>query len=372
MKICIDTFCCESGASGVGSYITSLIKNLAEQDDITFELLGSAVDKYTYNSDCPQIKYNSVRKSKKSYSKILWHKFSLNKFLKKNKIDLIIFPVLYKICPISKKINGIAIVNAVLSDVLKNYKSTFMKKIIIKSYNRMKKIIVSTEFLRDDLCSLGIDKDKIVVIKTGLDHTIFYPQTELFQNDFVDIKPFAIKRPYFIYPSKLSSPTKKHIELIKAFELFKEKNKTQHRLVLAGEITKYAETIQKAITKNKYASDIIITGYFPHENLRELYIGSDGCIFPAVGEGVGMPLLEAMSCGVSVACSNSAANPKTVNGNGILFNSDNIEEIRDAMEKIISNSPDLDRMKADGIRWTNTYSWKKTATKIIEILVACK
>lgn len=372
MKICIDTFCCESGASGVGSYITSLIKNLPEQEGITFELLGSAVDRYTYNSECPHIKYNSVRNSKKSYSKFLWHKLSLHRIVKKNKIDLIIFPVLYKVCPISKKINGVAIVNAVLSDVLKNYKSNFWKKLIIKSYKRMKKIIASTEFLRDDLVSLGIEKDKIVVIKNGLDHTVFYPQTELFQNDFVNIKPFAIKRPYFIYPSKLSSPAKKHIELIKAFEVFKEKNNTQHRLVLAGEITKYAETIQKAITKNKYASDIIITGYFPHENLRELYIGSDGCIFPAVGEGVGMPLLEAMSCGVSVACSNSAANPKTVNGNGILFNSDNIEEIRDAMEKIISNSPDLDRMKADGIRWTNTYSWKKTATKIIEILVACK
>ena len=48
------------------------------------------------------------------------------------------------------------------------------------------------------------------------------------------IKPFAIRRPYFLYASTMSSPLKRHCELIKAFEIFKKRTGLPHRLVLAG------------------------------------------------------------------------------------------------------------------------------------------
>ena len=84
-----------------------------------------------------------------------------------------------------------------------------------------------------DLISLGIQSEKIDVIYNGLDHSYFYPHTEL-EGETVNISPFSIKRPFFIYASRLSGPEKKHIELIKAFSMFKKKTGLPHRLVLAG------------------------------------------------------------------------------------------------------------------------------------------
>ncbi|NLM00200.1 MAG: glycosyltransferase family 4 protein [Treponema sp.] len=373
MKVGIDTFGCHSGKSGIGSYLLSLIKNLPNSENISFELFGSVIDKYTYNSDLPHITYKTVKMFYKPYTKFIFYRFYLKRFMIKQRYDLIIFSRLFKVCPIPKSINAIAIVNTILSNVLKETKSKIRRNIILKAYKNIKHIITSSEFLKKDLINLGISEDKIYVIPNGIDHSLFYPTTELFQNEFVNIKPFAIKRPYFVYASKLNFLTKKHIELIKAFELFKEKTQLPHRLVLAGSEGKHADSIHKYVAKSKYATDIFITGYFPHASLRELYIGSDACVFPSVAEGVGLPVLEAMACGVPIICSKSGALSDLVKKNiPVLFDSDNIEELANLLEKISTDEDLRKKIISFGLEKVKEYSWKKTAMKTVEVLMALK
>ena len=83
------------------------------------------------------------------------------------------------------------------------------------------------------------------------------------------------------------------------------------------------------------ASDIFITGYFPHENFPELYRNADACIFPSVNEGVGLSVLEAMVTGLPVACSNKGTLPEITGGKTLYFDSDNVQEMADVIEKII-------------------------------------
>lgn len=370
MKIAIDTFYCDSGKSGNGIYVQSLIQNLAKNEQITLELFGSVVDKYTYDSDFSQIKYKTIQNPIKNKAFFLWHKFGLKKFVKKNNYDFVIFPLLHKVAPISKSINSVAICNTILSKVIDETHTFIHKKIILNAYKKVKTIITSSNFLKEDLIKLCISGNKIFVIPNGINHSLFYPQTELIVQEYVNIKPFAIQRPYFIYATRVSDYSKKHVELIKAFELFKKNTNFPHRLVLAGDIGKIAENVNKVIQKSQYASDIFLTGHFPHDSLRDLYIASDGCIFPATCEGFGFPILEAMACGVPVACSDSGSLKETVGDNVIFFNSNNIEEIAIALEKLITDKELVAKNIKNGITWSNNFSWKKTATKTIDILVS--
>jgi glycosyltransferase involved in cell wall biosynthesis len=231
------------------------------------------------------------------------------------------------------------------------------------------KLIAASNFIKDDLVKLGVSAEKITVIHNGIDHKLFFPMADIFEDEIVDIKPFAIKRPYFVYGSTLSSPEKKHIELIKAFELFKKNTGAPHRLVLAGNDGPYAEEIHKAAFDSQYASDIFLTGFFPHENFARLYGGAVACLFPSVNEGVGLPILEAMACGIPVLCSDKGA-LKEIGGTAPLyFNSDDIDDIASCLQKITEDKELCNNMITAGIVWAKDFNWEETVNQTLKTIL---
>ncbi len=182
------------------------------------------------------------------------------------------------------------------------------------------------------------------------------------------LKPFAIKTPYFLCATRLSGPDKKHEELIKAFEIFKKKTNAPHRLVIAGDGNEYSDKIHELAFNSSFASDIFITGYFPPESLPKLYSAADVCVFPAINEGVGLPVLEAMACGVPVLCSDSAALKEIGEDAPLYFDSCKSENIADAMIKIVENPFLKEKMIEKGLKNASAYDWKKTVKQTLSVL----
>ena len=260
---------------------------------------------------------------------------------------------------------ALAVINSIMSSDIQEMDRKSRRQ-IKKGILHAHKIIAASQFIKDDLVKLGVEEEKITVIHNGIDHKLFFPMADIFEAETVDIKPFAIKRPYFVYGSTLSSPEKKHIELIKAFELFKKNTGLPHRLVLAGNDGPYAEEIHKAAFDSPYASDIFLTGFFPHENFARLYGGAEACLFPSVNEGVGLPILEAMACGIPVLCSNKGA-LKEIGGTAPLyFNSDDIDNIATCMQKITEDEQLRNNMITDGIVWSNDFNWEETVNTTLK------
>lgn len=365
MKIGIDTFGCEHGRSGVGSYLTSLSQNFQNTEDVQFELFGAEIDRYTYGRDS-NIGYESVILPDEERSEKLWHLFICTAFAKKQKYDAILFPASSYAMPIIFTTPSVAVVNDILSESFKE-KGLAGRLRIKQSLKNVNKIIAPSMFIKKDLKRLGINQDKIVVVHSGINHSLFYPR-EIITSETEMIKPFAIRRPYFIYASTMSSPLKRHIELIKGFEIFKKKTGLPHRLVLAGSDGENSDAVKKLALISPYASDIFITGYFPHESFPALYAGSEACLFPSEVEGVGLPVLEAMATGVPVACSKAGALQEIAGEKAILFDSSDIYEIADSIEKIVKDTKLRKKMIKEGIDWAQKFSWEATAAETLEVL----
>ena len=98
MKVGIDVFCSDHGRSGIGSYIHSFVKNLdtlkenPKYTEIEFELFGSELDRFTYDSGNLRLNYNGVNISDTVSAERAWHIFKLNNFAKK--INTITFYIL--------------------------------------------------------------------------------------------------------------------------------------------------------------------------------------------------------------------------------------------------------------------------------------
>ncbi|MBR4464578.1 MAG: glycosyltransferase family 4 protein [Treponema sp.] len=366
MKVGIDTFGCDHGRSGLGSYLNSLVQYLKNEDDVQYELFGAEIDRYTYGNE-NDIGYKSISLPDSLTAERTWHLLAANRFAKKQKYDVVLYPAAAHMLPFFFGVPGVAIVNDVVSEIFASKKDTKHEIHIKHSLNKAEKIIAASYYIKRDLERLGIKSDKITVIHNGLDHSMFYPR-ELLSPNLVDIKPFAIQRPYFIYASRLSSPSKKHVELIKAFTLFKERTHLPHRLVLAGSEGPYSEDVHKAVYASRSASDIFVTGFFPHESFPELYSGSDGCIFPSVSEGVGLPVLESMATGVPVACSQCGALPEIAGENALYFNSDDIEQMAAALTALATDKSLKEKLVTGGLEWAKRFSWEKTAQLIQEVL----
>ncbi|MBQ0051479.1 MAG: glycosyltransferase family 4 protein [Treponema sp.] len=365
MKIGIDTFGCDHGRSGIGSYFSSLVQNFNNNDEVEFELFGAEIDRYTYARD-NNLSFESILLPDSPKAEKFWHHFLCNRFARKRKYDVMLFPASSTALPSHFGVPSVAVVNDIVSNLFAS--KTFSERLRLKrSLKKVNKIIAASQYIKKDLKRIGIKPEKIVVIHNGINHSMFY-QVDLLNNDYIEINPFSIRRPYFIYSSTMSSSLKHHCDLIKAFELFKDKTGLPHRLVLAGGAGAATEDVKRTALESKYASDIFLTGYFPHETFPALYSGSEACVFPSEIEGVGLPVLEAMASGIPVACSNGGALTEVAGDKAILFNSENLNEIADAMEKICTDKKFRKSMIEQGVDWAKRFSWEKTAQETLEVL----
>ena len=367
MLIGIDAFGCDHGRSGIGLYLLSLLANMPKLDSVSCELFGPEIDRYTYTSASDKLMYAGVSIPDSNVSEFVWHLTRANSFMARRGYDVAFFSAGGRLLPWKPNIPSVAAVNDVVSELPDYVMNPFFAWYVRHGLKNCTRLIVPSQYVKKNLISLGVSSQKIDVIHNGINHSLFYPRANI-SNEVVNIKPFAIKRPYIIYASKMQSSSKKHVELIRAFSLFKEKTGFPHRLVLAGGSGLYSESVHKETSMSAYASDIFLTGFFPHESLPELYSCADACIIPSTSEGAGLPVLEAMACGVPVACAKSGALPEIAGSHALFFNPDDLNETADAIEKIISDKDLRKKLLSGGIEWTKRFSWEKTALRTLEVL----
>ena len=362
MKIAIDTFACDGGKSGFGSYLLNLTANLPKVDGVEYLLFGAGDDRYTYSSEIP---FESVKCGESLNARRFWHNFSAQGFYKRHKVSAALYPAAARLLPSSFATPGAAVLHDCLSVILA--KAKFAHRFAIKGFEKIQTIIVPTQFIKNDLLRLGFDGKKIKVVRHGIDHNRFY-QRPLGDDAILNARPFAIKRPYIIYPSRISGAGKKHVELIKAFEIFKKKTGSPHRLVLAGAETSWAEEVHKAAFDSPFSQDIILTGYFPQEGFPLLIAGADACVFPSVQEGVGLPVIEAMASGVPVAASNAGALPEVCAGKALLFDSDDLDGMAAAVETAVGDKKARQKLVSEGLSWSKKFNWQECAASTIKLL----
>jgi glycosyltransferase involved in cell wall biosynthesis len=92
-------------------------------------------------------------------------------------------------------------------------------------------------------------------------------------------------------------------------------------------------------------------------------------VFPSLYEGFGLPLLEAMACGIPVMTANTTALPEVAGGAALLVDPTSIEQIAQAMERIVSDRSLRQRLRDKGIARAAQFSWTKTVSRVREILV---
>ncbi len=156
-------------------------------------------------------------------------------------------------------------------------------------------------------------------------------------------------------------PRKNLNRLIEAYKIFKEKSKSECKLALVGG-SGWGDSVQPIIDGlGRFKKDVIITGYVSDELLPRLYRSALAFVYPSLYEGFGLPVLDAMSMGVPVISSDISSIPEITSDAALLVNPLSVEEIADALCRVVESSELRKRLSANGLDRSAQFSWKRCA-----------
>jgi len=233
------------------------------------------------------------------------------------------------------------------------WKRQFIRFCTQVSARRGDAIIVPYDTTRKELVSrFNISESKIHVVSYGVDSSYYYPQPH---------KREAVKRVLYIGEV---SPAKGMDTLLKAFSIV-EKNMSDTELLIAGKRSK-AQTLLEKLARDLGLKRVTFLGYIPESELPFYYSSADVAVFPS-RYGFGLPTLEAMACGTPVVVGAKLDAPEFMAGAGILVNPDNVNELADAMLRILTNNELREEFSKKARGRAKLFTWENAAKQTAEV-----
>ncbi|MDD2840518.1 MAG: glycosyltransferase family 1 protein [Rickettsiales bacterium] len=156
--------------------------------------------------------------------------------------------------------------------------------------------------------------------------------------------------------------------LVDSFVDFLEKNPNikDLDLVLAGPRGWLMDEMFKSIKNaDKYKDRIILTGFVDEKDINTIYNGAFAFIFPSLLEGFGLPVLEAMQCGVPVISSNATSLPEVYGNSAIPINPTKKEELINAISSIYHDENLRKEYIKKGLEQAKKFTWEKTVNVMV-------
>jgi len=218
-----------------------------------------------------------------------------------------------------------------------------------------------SEYSKADIVKTwNINPDNIDVIYNGV-KTVFGPLAGTEQQQVRD--RITDGCPYFVFVGSLNQ--RKNVEgMLRAFDIYKEKTGSVHKMVVVGECMWSMSTIDHELEHMRHADDVIFLGRLQPQELAHVVASAQALVLVSFLEGFGVPLVEAMNCDVPVITSNCTSMPEVVGDAGLFVNPQSDAEIAAAMEHMAADAELRAKLIANARIQRQKFSWNKSAVDL--------
>ena len=222
-----------------------------------------------------------------------------------------------------------------------------------------KRIATVSFYSKEDIArSFKISYDKIDVVYDGINQ-IFEPLTE---EEKIKIAKRIYRgiEDYFLFVGALH-PRKNISGLLNAFDAFKSETKNNIKMVIVGGEMHKTGDIFETYENMRFKNDVVFTGRVTTRDLHDIFGGALALTFVPFFEGFGIPIVEAMTAGIPVICSNTTSIPE-VGGDAVIYADPmKIDQITEAMIKLANNKELRKDLVEKGFIQKDKFSWDETA-----------
>ena len=161
------------------------------------------------------------------------------------------------------------------------------------------------------------------------------------------MSPRTRQDPYVLYVGNLL-PHKNLPRLLDAFALLRRRQAC--RLIIRGEgRPAYARLLRERIESLGLHDAIAFAGYTGEDGLRQLYADAACLVLPSLGEGFGLPVLEAMACGTPVITASASSLPEVAGDAALMVDPYDCLDLADAMYRTLTDNGLREDLRAAGL-----------------------
>jgi alpha-1,3-rhamnosyl/mannosyltransferase len=225
-------------------------------------------------------------------------------------------------------------------------------------------VITDSAFSRGEIgAAYGIPQDRIAVVPLAA--------APVFTSGPFDpaLAPAGVTPPYALHVGDLHVRRNLRTVLDAMLDLRRQRaglGQELPRLVCAGIDRGVGAELRAAASADPAA--LVLTGAVPEATLVNLYRGALVLVYPSLYEGFGLPVLEAMQCGVPVAIANAGSLPEVAGSAAIVLDPQNVRAWRDAIVALWQDDAMRARLRGTGVARAASFSWERTARETLGIL----
>jgi glycosyltransferase involved in cell wall biosynthesis len=374
VKIGVCTFGGDGGKSGISQYIIQLMRQFAAQPDgCDFDVIGYPDERELFAPSSPAITHLPFgREIKSPVRNILWHQTSLAGCSRRRGFDVLFLPAgnrrlpLHSPCPTVGTVHDFSSIH--VPGKYDRARMLYIMRVLPFLVRRLSHVLTVSESSKRDIVEYArVPAEKVTVTPLAANPEVYNPGDP--DKAFTQLSAkYKLRRPFILYTSRIEHPGKNHAGLIRAFAKLKREDRIPHQLVLAGNDWDRAAEVHRIAEESGCAADILFTGFVAGSDLPLFFQAADIFVFPSLYEGFGLPILEAMSCGKPVACSNISSMPEVAGDAGLLFDPYQEDSIAAAVRSIITENDLRQRLADRGLARSKEFSWSKTAARTLEVL----
>lgn len=174
---------------------------------------------------------------------------------------------------------------------------------------------------------------------------------------------------FFLYVGTLE-PRKNLPLLVRAYARWRAQTTTANQavaLVIAGAKGWFYEQIFALVRELQLSDVVLFPGYVPSDELPDWYRAAEAFIYPSLFEGFGLPVLEAMACGVPVICSDTGSLVEVAGAAALTFPAHDEAGLVKRLHELMQDTTARHDLVQAGCARAQQFSWEQAALTTVEL-----
>lgn len=246
---------------------------------------------------------------------------------------------------------------------LSRKRAFYLRFAVAQSARWATRVIAVSRNTGDDLVELaGVSPHKITVVYSGVQPG-FRPLSDA-QSPLTGAAFGG--RPYILNVGTLE-PRKNQDVLIRAYAHLRRRLGLPHVLAIVGARGWMYEPLFALVRELELERDVAFIDYVAPDDLPLWYNCADLFAYPSVYEGFGLPVLEAMACGVPVVTSSSSSLGELAGDACLTVDPGSEAALEAALGRIVQDPALRERLREAGLARAREFTWERTALDTVAV-----
>ncbi|QEO08632.1 glycosyltransferase family 4 protein [Protaetiibacter larvae] len=354
-RVLVDATAIPADRGGVGRYLDGLLGALAGPDAPTVVARADDAEHFRGLGLPVLVAPDRVRNAG---FRILWEQLGLPRVMRREGFDVLHSP--HYTFPLFGRFGRVVTIHDLtfftLPALHSRLKRNFFRFWLRRAARRRLPVIAVSAATADEFARiLDADRTRIVVAPHGFDRAIFHPPTPEQVRGFRDSQRPPLTR--WIAFLGTIEPRKNLPALVAAHATL---GPSAPALLIAGGPGWDPDAAPAISASRASGHDVRTLGYLPLEQLSAFLGGAEVVAYPSLGEGFGLPVLEAMASGAAVLTTDRLALPE-VGGDAVRYTDVGAEAIGDALRTMLDSPDERRALAAAAVSRAARFSWEAAA-----------